>query len=251
MAIDSSPDPIVRLTGIKKRFGPVEALRGVDCEIRQGEVVALVGDNGAGKSTLVKILAGVFPPDEGQLSYKGKTVRWRNPRQSRASGIEIVYQDLGLVAPMSIARNFFLGKELTSRLGFLEMAEMRAGAVKGVGELGIRINDPDELVGNLSGGQQKAVAIGRSLYFGVKVLMLDEPTAALSVKETHIVLEVIKSLREKNVAVVFITHNINHAFDVSDRFVVMAAGQKVWDVEKSGVTPQQLTTAIMEGRRPT
>jgi simple sugar transport system ATP-binding protein len=240
---------ILRILNIRKQFGPVQALAGVSAEIRKGELVALIGDNGAGKSTLVKILVGVFQPTEGEIYYDNRKVRWNGPGQSRAAGIEMVYQDLGLVALMDIGRNFFLGKELVrGPFGFLNLKKMYSEAVIGLAQLGIKIANPAEAVGNLSGGQQKAVAIGRSLYFGVKLLILDEPTAALSIKETLIVLEVIKSLREKQISVIFITHNINHAYQVADRFIVLAAGEKIWDVSKHDVSPNQLTRMVIEGK---
>lgn len=242
-------DAIVRMVNIKKQFGHVEALKGVDCELHRGEVLALVGDNGAGKSTFVKILAGVFSPTDGEIYYEGRQVHWANPGQSRAAGIEIVYQDLGLVSLMNIGRNFFLGKELTrGRLKLLDFKRMYTESLKGIKELGIVLDDPEEFVGNLSGGQQKALAIGRSLYFGVKVLILDEPTAALSIKETQIVLDVIKGLKERGIATVFITHNIHHAYSVADRFIVLAAGRELWDVKKEDVTPEQLSKAVIEGK---
>lgn len=240
-------EPIVRMLNIKKRFGHVEALRDVDCQLYTGEVLGLVGDNGAGKSTLMKILAGVFPPNEGEIYYDGEKVRWSDPRQARGAGIEIVYQDLGLIPIMNVARNFFLGKELTKRtFQLLDFEKMCSESLKGVKELGIILEDAEELVGNLSGGQQKALAIARSLYFGVKVLILDEPTAALGVKEQNIVLDVVKDLKQRGIAVVFISHNIHHAYAVADRFIVLATGRKLLDVEKKDITPDELTRAIIE-----
>lgn len=242
-------DAIVRMVNVKKQFAHVEALRGVDFQLYAGEVVGLVGDNGAGKSTLVKLLAGVFLPTDGEIYFEGRRVHWKAPSQSRAVGIEVVYQDMGLVATMNIARNFFLGKELTrgwSKL--LDFGKMCSRSLRGIGELGITLDDAEEFVGNLSGGQQKSVAIARSLYFGVKVLILDEPTAGLSIKETLTVLDYVQTVREKGIAVIFITHNINHVFSVADRLVVLGLGRKVWDVRREHATPEELTHAIVEGR---
>lgn len=242
-------DAIVRMVNIKKNFGHVEALRGVDCELYSGKVLGLVGDNGAGKSTLVKILAGVFPATEGEVYYEGQQVQWRNPSQSRAEGIEMVYQDMGLVPMMNIARNFFLGKELTKgRLKLLDFKKMYAESLRGIKELGISLDDAEEYVGNLSGGERKSVAIGRSLYFGVKVLILDEPTTGLSIKETRIVLDIVESLKERGMAIVFITHNIGHVYSVADRFLIMGLGRKLWECEKKDVTHAQITECIIEGR---
>lgn len=240
---------ILRIVNIRKQFGPVQALTGVSAEIRRGELVALIGDNGAGKSTLVKVLVGVFQPTEGEIYFESQRVNWTGPGQSRAAGIEIVYQDLGLVSLMDIGRNFFLGKELVrGPFGFLDLKKMYFEAARALSQLGMTITNPAEAVGHLSGGQQKAVAIGRSLYFGVKLLILDEPTAALSIKETLIVLDVIKSLREKQISVIFITHNINHAYQVADRFIVLAAGEKIWDVKKQDVSPDRLIRMVIEGK---
>ena len=237
--------PIVRMTDIHKSFGHVQALRGVDLDLHAGRVLGLIGDNGAGKTTLVKIMAGVFPPSRGTVHYKGEQVRWKNPSQSRAAGLEIVYQDLGLVPIMNIARNFFLGKELRSRWGFLDFNRMANESLRAITEMGIFLDDAEELVENLSGGERKALAISRSLYFGVQVLMLDEPTAALSVKETHAVLDLMETLKQRGIATVFITHNIHHAYAVSDHFVALNAGVKVLDADKADVTPEMLTEAVI------
>ncbi|MFN8007217.1 MAG: ATP-binding cassette domain-containing protein [Terriglobia bacterium] len=242
-------ESILRAVNLKKSFGAVEVLKGVSLEIHKGEIVALMGDNGAGKSTLVKMLAGVFQPDEGDLFFEDRKVNWKAPNQSRKAGIEIVYQDLGLVPMMDVGRNFFLGKELArGPFGFLDLKRMYSEASRGLSQLGITLSDPEVPVCELSGGQQKAVAIGRSLYFGVKVLILDEPTAALSLKETQIVLRVIKNLKEKLVSVIFITHNVGHACQVADRFIVLAAGKKQFDIRQGEVSPDGLTRMVIEGQ---
>lgn len=237
--------PIARALNIHKSFGHVQALAGVSADLHAGQVLGLIGDNGAGKSTLVKILAGVFPPTQGEIHYRGNPVRWKNPSQSRAAGVEIVHQDLGLVPIMNIVRNFFLGKELLTRWKLLDFNRMARESLRAIAEMGIVLDDAEEIVENLSGGERKALAISRSLYFGVQVLMLDEPTAALSVKETHAVLDLIEGLKAKNIATVFITHNIHHAYAVSDRFIALNAGHKVLDVDKAEVNPDVLTEAVI------
>lgn len=238
--------PLLSLRNLRKRFGAVEAVSGVDLTVESGQVTALLGDNGAGKSTLVKIVAGVFRPNAGRMELSGQIVNWRSPRDSRAAGIEVVYQDLGLVSSMSIARNFFLGKELTL-YGFLDVARMRTISRQGIAELGISLPDTDRTVGQLSGGQQKAVAIARSLHFGVRLMILDEPTAALSVGETRTVLNVIRELRERGIAVIFITHNMHHALDAADRFVVISTGTKILDANRDDVNHTILERAIVDG----
>ncbi len=244
---------LVKMVNIKKRFGSVKALKGVDFEVYDNEIVALVGDNGAGKSTLVKILCGVYPTTSGEVYFNGKKVRWNSPHESREAGIEMVYQDLGLVNLMSIARNFFLAKEPIKDPLFklLDMETMNAESLKGIEELvGISLENPGSMVGNLSGGQQKALVIARSVYFKAKLLILDEPTAALSIKEAQKVLDIIKGVREKGIAAVVISHNIYHVYSVADRFIVLSAGNKLWDVEKKYITTNDLTEAIVTDKVP-
>lgn len=243
--IDRPSQLLLSLRNVRKRFGAVEAVCDVDMSLASGEVVALLGDNGAGKSTLVKIIAGVIPPDGGEVKFAGQTVKWNSPRDSRAVGVEVVYQDLGLVPWMSIARNFFLGKELTTPWWGLDLQRMRHIAVKEIAELGIELADPDRPVGRLSGGQQKAVAIARSLYFGVRLMILDEPTAALSVGETRTVLRVVRELGERGISVLLITHNMHHALEVADRFVVISMGRKVLDADRDEVSQSTLENAIV------
>ena len=239
--------PLLSLRDIAKQFGAVKAVQDVDFTVAPGQVVALLGDNGAGKSTLVKIIAGVFHPDAGSMTFDGQTANWRSPRDSRSAGIEVVYQDLGLVSWMSIARNFFLGKELTTRWGSLDLNRMRMIARDSIAELGVPLVDTDQSIGRLSGGQQKAVAIARSLYFGVRLMILDEPPAALSVGETRKVLQVVHELRTRGIAVIFITHNMHHALDVADRFVVISTGKKILDAPRDDVNHTILERAIVDG----
>lgn len=242
--------PIVEMVNTSKEFGAVQALKDVDFTVYKDEVVGLVGDNGAGKSTLIKILAGVYPPDKGEIYIGGKKVRWGSPLEARAAGIETVYQDLALVDLMSISRDFFLGKELLKNriLKILDKKKMDSESLKSLRELEIDLRDPDEIIGNLSGGQKQAVAIARSLYFGATLLILDEPTASLSIKESQKVLNIIKEIKKKGISVIFITHNIYHMYPVADRFTILDRGIKVGDVEKKYVTPEDIMRAITVGK---
>ena len=240
-------EPIVQMTGIVKRFGRLEALKGVDCTFYKGQITALVGDNGAGKSTLTKILCGVFAPDEGRLLFDGEEVYWRNPVEARNAGIETVYQDLALVDSLSVSRNFFLGKEPLMAGFFLNRRKMNREALAAVADLGIRLTDPHCPVSDLSGGQRKSIAIARSLYFKPKLLILDEPNAAISIKESRILLEHVELVRGKGIPVIFITHNIHHVYPVADRFILLEQGSKIADVGKHEVTPEELIEAIVTG----
>ena len=240
---------ILKIQNLNKEFGPVKALNQINCKINEGEVLGLVGDNGAGKSTLVKILAGVYPPTSGSILYNGLSIKFKDPSHSRSLGIEIVYQDLGLVDIMNIGRNFFLGKEPTkTAFSLLDFKKIFGESLASISKLGIHLNDAEQNVGKLSGGQKKSIAISRSLYFGVKVLMLDEPTAALSVKETETVLNVIKDLKNLGIGVVFITHNIHHAFDVCDRFIVLSSGELILDEKKSKLEINDIINSVVKGK---
>jgi len=233
--------------GISKSYGHVNALMNVDFHVGRNEVVGLLGDNGAGKSTLIKILSGVVIPDEGEFFRNGSRIDISSRRRSEAAGIQTIYQDIALVGSMSIMRNIFAGREPTGALGFLKMREMRSTAmeildnyVKIAG-----ITSPDLPVEDLSGGQAQAVAIARAVHFKRDVLLLDEPTSALSVRETEKVLAIMRELAESGVSCVFVTHNIYHAFQVCDRFVVMAHGQSVKSVAKADTSLNELTDLIM------
>ncbi len=240
-------DLLVEMIGISKRFGKVQALRKVDFSVGKQEVVGLLGDNGAGKSTLIKILVGYYQPDEGEIYFEGKRVRFHSPRQSRDLGIETVYQDLALVNLMPLWRNFFLGRELTVKFGmfkFLKLREMKYRSVNAMKDIGITLRDSDETVAMMSGGERQAVAIARAIHFGAKLLILDEPTAALSVGETKRVLEHILEAKRRGISVVFITHNIYHVYEVADRLVILEKGEKIGDYKKTEVTPQQVMDII-------
>lgn len=234
---------LVEMKNIKKNFGRVQALRGVDFSVGKKEIVGLLGDNGAGKSTLIKILVGYEKADEGEIYFEGKKVSFSSPKEAREMGIETVYQDLALVNLLPIWRNFFLGREIVKGVA-LSVDEMKRITYEYLKEIGIFVRSPDETVFFLSGGERQAIAIARAIYFGAKLLILDEPTAALSVGETKKVLEHIKNVKEKGLSVIFITHNIYHVYEVADRLVVLEKGIKVGDFKKENVTPQEIMSMI-------
>jgi len=238
---------LVEMRGIKKSFGRVQALKGVDFHVKRQEIVGLLGDNGAGKSTLIKILVGYHQPDEGEIYFEGKKVFFKSPWDSRKVGIETVYQDLALVNLMPIWRNFFLGREIIRKIGpvkVLDVRKMKKIAREVLKDVGIFIRSPDETVAFLSGGERQAVAIARAIHFGAKLLILDEPTAALSVGETRKVLEHILEAKKQGISVIFITHNIYHVYEVADRLVLLEKGEKIGDYDKKDVTPEKVMDII-------
>jgi ABC-type sugar transport system ATPase subunit len=236
--------PIVSVRGIRKFYGHVEALRGVDLDLMPGEVHALVGDNGAGKSTLVKIIAGAIQATEGEVLLDGRPVHFTEPREALEAGISTVYQGLALVGCRSIAANLFLGRE-PSRFGFVRSREMNAKAEEMLTELRqLNITEIHAEVDDLSGGQRQAVAIARGVRLGQRVLILDEPTAALGVREAAGVLELIKTLRGSQRTLLLISHNLQHVFDVSDRITVLRAGRKVGTVRRDQATSDQIVSMI-------
>lgn len=244
--------PLMELRGVSKFFGPVKALQGVDFQIRPGEVIALLGDNGAGKSTLIKIISGLHTPTQGQVFFEGQPVQLRSPKDARALGIETVYQDLALIETMSIMRNFFLGSEPVKRFGplkFLDRKQMIAASKDVLSDIGLKNlrAKPTDSVSTLSGGERQAIAIGRTMYFGAKLVILDEPTSALSLNETNKVLSYIKQAKDSGLAVIFITHNMYHAYPVADRIVIIEHGRKVEDCAKSEKSLEDIAEIIMKG----
>jgi simple sugar transport system ATP-binding protein len=239
--------PVVRMENIVKRFGTITALNGVDFTVQRGEVVGLLGDNGAGKSTLIKVLTGVHTPTSGRIYFEGEPVEIPSPQVARSLGIETCYQDLALVNQMSITRNFYLGRELTRRIGplrWLEMREMNTRAREALRDIGIRIRSASEKVGKLSGGERQSIAIGRARYFGARLLILDEPTSALSVGETHKVLTYTRAAKERGLGVIFITHNVGHVYQVADRFTIIRHGELVGNYTRDEVTEQDIADLI-------
>jgi simple sugar transport system ATP-binding protein len=224
-------EPLIRVENLVKKFGLFTALNGVSLEVYPGEVHALLGDNGAGKSTLIKILSGVFPPTGGRIHVDGKPVAFRSPRDAAAAGIGTVYQDLALNQLMSVTRNFFMGRELTSGpgpFGIMQFDKMNRITHDEMIKIGIDISDPEQAVGTMSGGQRQTLAIARAIYFGAKVLILDEPTSALGQKQQMEVLKTIKRVRALgNIAIIFITHNEIHSQLVADRFTFLSLGEVI------------------------
>ena len=242
---------LLEAEGIAKYYGNVVALTDISMHVNAGEVTCILGDNGAGKSSFIKILSGVHRPDAGRLMVDGEAVEFTSPRDARAKGIATVYQDLAMVPLMSVWRNFFLGAEPTVGVGparIVDSRKARAIVRTELREMGIDIRDPDQPVGTLSGGERQSVAIARAVYFGARVLILDEPTSALGVKQAGVVLKYILQARERGVGVIFITHNPHHAYPVGDRFVILNRGQSLGSFDKSQIDLQELVTQMAGGR---
>ncbi|HET7028501.1 MAG TPA: ATP-binding cassette domain-containing protein [Candidatus Limnocylindrales bacterium] len=239
----SAATPVLEAADVSKYFGRVIALEHVSLSVRPGEVNCLLGDNGAGKSTLIKILSGVHGPDSGTLRMDGQPVTLQSPRDALDRGIATVYQDLAVLPLMSISRNFFVGSEPTVGWGPFKRFDVgRAGriATEQMLEIGIRVRDPGQLVGTLSGGERQTVAIARAEYFGARVLILDEPTSALGVKEAAIVLRHVIRARAKGLGVIFITHNVQHALPVGDRFTILSHGRLAGEFVRGEVGQDEL-----------
>ncbi len=243
--------PILEVDQISKYFGSVVALKDISAQVSGGEVVCILGDNGAGKSTLIKILSGVHHPDEGRYLVDGESVHFSSPREARGRGIATVYQDLAMCQLMSIWRNFFLGAEPTrGPMPFrrFDVPFAKREVRKHLLEMGIDIRDPDQTVGTLSGGERQAVAIARAVYFGARVLILDEPTSALGVKAAGVVLKYVLQSRQRGVGVIFITHNPHHAYPVGDRFVILNRGRSLGTYQKTEIDRQELVRLMAGGR---
>ena len=244
-------EPLVEMSDIGKAFGPIVALEGINLVVRAGEVACVLGDNGAGKSTLIKIISGLHPHTSGTLKVDGQAVKFSSPRDSLDHGIATVYQDLAVVGLMEVWRNFFLGSELTKGgypLAPLDIAGMRTIADEELHKMGISVKDINQPIGTLSGGQRQCVAIARAVYFGARVLILDEPTAALGVKQSGVVLKYTARARDAGLGVVFITHNPHHAFLVGNHFIILKLGRRVLDKTRDEVTLEELTTEMAGGR---
>jgi simple sugar transport system ATP-binding protein len=241
---------LLEARGISKLYGNVVALDDVSVEVDAGEVTCVLGDNGAGKSSLIKILSGVHQPDAGGVYLAAEEVRLASPRDARARGIATVYQDLAMIPLMSIWRNFFLGAEPRRGVGPLrrfDVAHARTVVKQQLQEMGIDIRDADQPVGTLSGGERQSVAIARAVYFGAKVLILDEPTSALGVKQAGFVLRYILQARDRGIAVVFITHNPHHAYPVADRFVILNRGRSLGTYARGAIDRQELVRLMAGG----
>src|SRR2546426_12547737 len=248
----SSPEPILQARGLVKKYGQVVALNGADFEIYPGEILAIIGDNGAGKSTLIKALSGALQPDEGEISLRGERINFRSPRDARRAGIETVYQDLAVAPALDIASNVFLGRETRRRgllwrpLRLLDKRSMRREAARHFKELGIAIQSIGQPVENLSGGQRQGVAVARAATWARRLVIMDEPTAALGVKETRQVLGLILRVRARGLPGILISHDMPHVFELADRIQIMRLGKRV-----AVVTPHTHTmpeaVAIMTG----
>jgi simple sugar transport system ATP-binding protein len=238
-----SATPVIAVERVTKFFGRVIALYDVSLEVRAGEVLCLLGDNGAGKSTLIKTLSGVHPPDDGRLLIDGEEARFDSPRDALRRGIATVYQDLAMIPLMSISRNFFLGSEPTVGFGpFRRFDVAHADRITRdeLRHIGIDLRDTSQPVGTLSGGERQSVAIARAIHFGARVVILDEPTSALGVKEAAVVLRYIAQARDRGLGVILITHNVNHAFPVGDRFTILDRGRLKGTFGKGEISREQL-----------
>ena len=251
-AVAPSPEmPLIELDGIGKSFGSVTALDDISIAVRPGEVHCLLGDNGAGKSTLIKILSGVHQPSAGTMRIDGATAVLQSPREALDRGIAAVFQDLAMIPLMSITRNFFLGREPVHGRFIARRIDMkRADAIvySELAQMGIKVRDPQQAVGTLSGGERQCVAIARAVYHGARVLILDEPTSALGVHQASIVLRYIAQARARGIGVIFITHNINHAYPIGDVFTLLNRGRTHGTFRKSEITEAEVLD-IMAGRR--
>jgi simple sugar transport system ATP-binding protein len=250
MSTSESEAPLVQLEGVGKRYGNVIALRDITLEVAASEITCVLGDNGAGKSTLIKIVAGLHKHDEGVFRVEGEEVSFGSPREALEHGIATVYQDLAVVPLMPVWRNFFLGSEKRVGVGPLKRLDigfMRATAKKELLDMGIDLRDVDQPIGTLSGGERQCVAISRAVYFGAKVLILDEPTAALGVKQAGVVLRYIAQARERGLGVIFISHNPHHAYPVGDRFLLLKRGRSLGYYTKDEITLAELTAQMAGG----
>tara|TARA_R110002124_G_scaffold10096_22_gene51024 strand:+ start:6082 stop:6864 length:783 start_codon:yes stop_codon:yes gene_type:complete len=242
--------PLIELIDIKKQFGPVIALNGVTVSVMPGECHCLLGDNGAGKSTFIKTMAGVHKPTAGEIRMGGRTIDFASPRAAMEAGVATVYQDLAMIPLMSVTRNFWMGREPRKRWGpfqFLDMETANRVTMEEMRRMGISLREADQAVGTLSGGERQTVAIARAVYFGAKVLILDEPTSALGVRQTANVLATINAVRKTGIGIVFITHNVRHALAVGDRFTVLNRGKTLGTAKRGELSPEQLQDMMAGG----
>ena len=243
-------EPIVKMVDIEKHFGSVIALAGVSFDVNAGECHCLLGDNGAGKSTFIKTMSGVHKPSAGQIFFEGKPMHFADPRDAITAGIATVYQDLAMIPLMSVSRNFFMGNEPTKKvmgLSFYDHDYAERVTLEKMQSMGISLRGADQAVGTLSGGERQTVAIARAVHFGAKVLILDEPTSALGVRQTSNVLATVDKVRKSGIAVVFITHNVRHALAVGDRFTVLNRGKTLGTANRGEITPEDLQDLMAGG----
>jgi D-xylose transport system ATP-binding protein len=244
----STAPPTLELRGVSKRFGSVEALTDVDFEVRDGEVMALVGDNGAGKSTLIKCVAGIYSIDGGEIFFEGRPVVIHGPKDAAKLGIEVVYQDLALADNLDVVQNMYLGREIHDPLFRLREAPMEQRTAETLKSLAVTtIKSVRQPVATLSGGQRQSVAVARAVLWNNRVVFLDEPTAALGVAQTRQVLDLVKRLAEQGLAVVLVSHNLSDVFEVADRIAVLRLGRNVGVYERDATTEQEIVQAITAG----
>ena len=244
-------DPIIQMKNIEKHFGSVIALAGVSVDVTPGECHCLLGDNGAGKSTFIKTMSGVHKPTAGEIIFEGKPMDFADPRDAMAAGIATVHQQLSMIPLMSVSRNFFMGNEPVKKVAgfkFFDHDKANAVTMEQMRKMGINLRGPDQAVGTLSGGERQTVAIARAVHFGAKVLILDEPTSALGVRQTSNVLATIDKVRKQGIAVVFITHNVRHAMAVGDRFTVLNRGKTLGTALKGEITDVELQDLMAGGQ---
>jgi len=247
----SEQKPIVEMIDIEKHFGNIIALAGVSFNVYPGECHCLLGDNGAGKSTFIKTMSGVHQPTKGKILFEGSTMNFATPRDSMEAGIATVFQDLAMIPLMSVTRNFFMGREPTKGRGLLKRFDVDKAneiTVDEMRRMGINLRGPDQAVGTLSGGERQTVAIARAVYFGAKVLILDEPTSALGVRQTSNVLATVDRVRSQGIGVVFISHNVRHALAVGDRFTVLNRGKTLGTAKRGEITPEELQELMAGGQ---
>ena len=242
--------PLVELRRISKAFGGVHAIEDVDVDLYPGEVVALLGHNGAGKSTLIKVLSGVHPPDRGEIRVAGNAVRIESTREAKALGIETIYQNLALAENLDAVANVFLGRERYTRFGFLDEETMEHETRRMLDRMKLRLPSLRSEVSRLSGGQRQAIAIGRAVYFDAKILIMDEPTAALGPEETAKVGELVRELKTQGIGIFLISHDIHDVFDLADRITVLSHGRVVGTVRTSDVSKDDVLSMIILGRMP-
>ncbi|MCH2094942.1 MAG: ATP-binding cassette domain-containing protein [Rhodobacteraceae bacterium] len=244
-------EPIIQMKNIEKHFGSVIALAGVSVDVHPGECHCLLGDNGAGKSTFIKTMSGVHKPTHGEIYFEGAPLHFNDPRDAIAAGIATVHQHLAMIPLMSVSRNFFMGNEPIRKVGPLKLFDhdyANRVTMDEMRKMGINLRGPDQAVGTLSGGERQTVAIARAVHFGAKVLILDEPTSALGVRQTANVLATIDKVRKQGIAVVFITHNVRHALAVGDQFTVLNRGKTLGTAKRGEISPDELQDLMAGGQ---
>jgi simple sugar transport system ATP-binding protein len=245
--------PLIEAREIAKSFGRVDALRNVSFQLGTAEVLGLLGDNGAGKSTLIKILTGLFAPDKGEIRWEGEAVKFHSPRDAYEKGVATVYQDLAIVDLMAIYRNVFLGREQAITKGFgpfrwIDRKKAHRDARQAIADMGIQIRDAEEPIARMSGGERQSIAIARAAFFNPKLLILDEPTSALSLRQTERVLKSIEEARNKGISIIFITHNVYHVYPIADRFVILSHGESIAEFAKGKHSRDEVAELIVTGK---